>query len=189
MVEILLIPGHGGKDNGTHGTSPETGGTIYEDRLNLNVALRVREKLAAYPGVRVVMSRTADVYVSPSDQLRLANSKKWAAVVAIHHNGAADARANGCEVLHTDFPGSEHLADCIIKQFTASGWKVHGKGDGTFVSPRNLALEKCTTSPVVYTEGAFLTGPDIAKVDTLVEQWAEANMIAYGTLVGIGVVK
>lgn len=186
MFQILAVVGHGGADRGTHGTNPDNGRTLYESRANLNTALRFREKMEATGKVQVTMTRESDIYVSPSAQLKLAKSRKWDAVIAFHYNGAASPQAHGAEILHNPDPRSEQLADTIATQFKARGFTLR-HGDGTFVSPRDLALKKCKNSPVIYVEPAFLTGPDIEKVNTLAEQWAVANDVAYGTLQFLGV--
>lgn len=187
MFHVLVLPGHGGHDRGTHGTNPDNGNPVFESRANLNTALRFREKMHQTGQVQVTMSRETDVYVSPSAQLAMAKSRRWDAVIAFHYNGAADPKANGAEILHNDDPESERLADTIAAQFKARGFKLRHE-DGTFVSPRSLALKKCKNSPVIYVEPAFLTGPDIEKVNTLTEQWAVANDVAYGTLIFLGVI-
>jgi len=186
MYEVLIIPGHGGKDPGGHGVNPTTGGVMTEAKINLNVARRLRDKLDDTKRVNVTMSRVNDTYVSPSDQLRLCNTKKWDAIIAVHHN-MSGVGAKGFEILHNDNGPSEALADLIAVQFRALNPKPHGAKDGTFNSPRNLALEKHERSPLVITEFCFLDSSDIIKIDTLLEQWAEANAIAYATLQFLGV--
>lgn len=176
---VLILPGHGGTDPGALGKSQENGSKITEAKLNLNVSLRLKQKLEEN-GVIVDISRTTDAYVSPSNQLKMANKIKYDAVLAIHHNAGG---GDGWEILHNKDKDSEKLADLIGAQF-ASLNNAHGKNP-THVSPRSLALQKCKW-PTVYTEFAFLDTKDISAVDTLSEQWAEANAITWGVLQFLG---
>jgi N-acetylmuramoyl-L-alanine amidase len=71
---IIVDAGHGGKDGGAHGG--------YEGGLNSNeknVTLAISLKLAAQlkkemPGVKVVSTRTTDIYQSPPEKAAIANS-------------------------------------------------------------------------------------------------------------------
>jgi N-acetylmuramoyl-L-alanine amidase len=71
---IIVDAGHGGKDGGAHGG--------YEGGLNShekNVTLAISLKLAAQirkelPGVKVVTTRTTDIYQSPPEKAAIANA-------------------------------------------------------------------------------------------------------------------
>lgn len=179
MKRVLILPGHGGKDPGAHGKSTENKSTIYESKLNLNVSLKLKEYLEKN-GVTVDISRKTDIYISPSNQLKMANRVKYDAVIAVHHNAGG---GHGWEILHNTDKESERLADLIGAQFNSLN-EAHGKNP-TYNSPRDLALEKCKW-PTIYTEFAYLDTNDINVVDTLAEQWKEANAIAYGVLQFLG---
>lgn len=180
MKRVLIIPGHGGKDSGAIGKSYETNGTILEAKLNLNVSLKLKEYLEKN-GIIVDISRKTSVYISPSDQLKMANRTKYDAVLAIHHNAGG---GHGWEILHNTDKESERLADLIGVQFQALN-ESHGKNP-TYNSPRDLALEKCKW-PTIYTEFCYLDTDDLKVADTLTEQWKEANAIAYGVLQFLGI--
>lgn len=181
MHDILILVGHGWTDPGAHGHSLENGSLMKESAINLNVALRMRDKFVATGKVRVTMSRETDIYVSPAEQKKLAKSRKWAAIIAVHHNAGG---GKGWEVLYNPpIHGPSHrLAVCIGNQFAA---RCPGHGLGVVDSPRHLFLDD-VESPAVFTEGAYLDTVDIGRVDTLKEQWVEANDIVYGTMVFLG---
>lgn len=182
MKRVLIIPGHGGKDPGCSGVSTKNGTRIKESKLNLNVAMGVKSKLEATGKVYVEISRTSDdVYLSPSQQLALANKGVWDVVLLIHHNAG---KGKGYEVLWNK-ESDRLLALEIAKQFKALNTPHNG---GVVNSPRSLAFDKCKW-PCAYTEFAYLDTPsDMALVDTLDGQNKESNAIAYGTLVYLGLV-
>jgi N-acetylmuramoyl-L-alanine amidase len=74
LTTIIVDAGHGGKDAGATGA--------YEGGLNSyekNVTLAISQKLVAqlkkdFPGVKVVPTRTTDVYQSPPEKAAIANS-------------------------------------------------------------------------------------------------------------------
>lgn len=175
----LILPGHGGKDSGAIGNSIDNGNQMYESKMNLNVSLKLKGYLESN-GVIVDISRKTDIYISPSDQLKMANRIKYDVVIAVHHNAGG---GDGWEVVHNNNKESERLADLIGVQFQSLN-NGHGKNP-TFVSGRSLALQKCKY-PTVYTEFCFVDTKDMSVADTLTEQYKEANAIAYGVLQFLG---
>lgn len=90
---VVIDPGHGGRDPGAVGPS----GTFEKDRT-LEVALLVRDILSLrYPDLKVVMTRTTDVYRSLADRTRMANANKADLFVSIHCNAATRSSAEGFE--------------------------------------------------------------------------------------------
>jgi len=83
---IVIDPGHGGIDNGTHASSGEA-----EKTLVLEFALLLRDSLERTGKFRTVMTRTDDRYVTLGERVRLARAQKAALFVSIH----ADALAAG----------------------------------------------------------------------------------------------
>jgi N-acetylmuramoyl-L-alanine amidase len=90
---IVLDPGHGGRDPGAVGA----GGDFEKDRA-LEIALLVRDLLALeMPGVKVVLTRSDDSYMSLGARTRLANSNRADLFVSIHCNASTRREANGFE--------------------------------------------------------------------------------------------
>ncbi len=88
---VVLDPGHGGDDTGAIGRR-----RVYEKKVVLDIAQRVREKLRG-SGVNVRLTRDSDTGMSLA--ARPAKAKEWKAdlFVSIHVNAAHDSRANGIE--------------------------------------------------------------------------------------------
>jgi N-acetylmuramoyl-L-alanine amidase len=83
---IVLDPGHGGIDNGTHAPSGEQ-----EKDLVLRFASMLREKLDKTGKYRVAMTRGDDTFVPLSDRVRFARSQGAQLFISIH----CDALARG----------------------------------------------------------------------------------------------
>ena len=82
---VVIDPGHGGIDNGTH-TSTEN-----EKNLILGFGLALRERLEKSGKYRVVMTRTDDTFIPLDDRVKIARNQSAALFVSIH----ADALPRG----------------------------------------------------------------------------------------------
>ncbi len=90
---VVLDPGHGGRDPGAVGAS----GTFEKDRT-LEIALLARDLISVrMPGVRVVMTREDDRYVSLAERTRIANREKADLFISIHCNASTRREAGGFE--------------------------------------------------------------------------------------------
>ena len=83
---VVLDPGHGGIDNGTHAPSGEN-----EKEIVLEFGLLLRDKLEKTGKYRVVMTRTDDTFIPLADRVRLARQRQASLFISIH----ADALARG----------------------------------------------------------------------------------------------
>jgi len=86
-IKIIVIdPGHGGKDPGCHGV------THKEKDVALAVALKLGKYLEEYyKDVKVVYTRTTDVFVELEDRAQIANKAKADLFISIHCNAAGKA--------------------------------------------------------------------------------------------------
>lgn len=90
---IVLDPGHGGGDSGAVGNG------AVEKKINLAVALEVRRMIQEqYPEVRVLMTRSTDVFIGLSERARFANRSRADLFMSIHANSSGgSSRAKGTE--------------------------------------------------------------------------------------------
>ncbi len=91
---VMLDPGHGGYDPGTHSASG-----IDEKTLALQIARRVKSALEAR-GVRAELTRTGDDFISLPERTRLANRAHAKLFVSIHLNSSPDTQTSGLEVFY-----------------------------------------------------------------------------------------
>ena len=78
---VIIDPGHGGKDPGTHGQHTK------EKNLVLDVALKVGKYIQEnIPDVKVIYTRTDDSFPTLISRAELANSNKADVFISIHAN-------------------------------------------------------------------------------------------------------
>ncbi len=94
IQQIVVDAGHGGKDSGAVYPSG-----LLEKELTLDVAQRVQSQLQA-KGVRVVMTRDADVFIPLPNRSKIANKKKADLFVSIHANASPNKEMKGFEVYY-----------------------------------------------------------------------------------------
>lgn len=94
-LNIVLDPGHGGKDSGAIALD----GTTLEKDLNLIVATKLYHRLQD-DGYRVEMTRTSDQYIKLVDRASLANESGAELFLSIHFNSADTENPKGIEVLY-----------------------------------------------------------------------------------------
>jgi N-acetylmuramoyl-L-alanine amidase len=107
VARVVIDPGHGGHDPGamTNGFS--------EAELVLDVAIRLERLLVKQPGVEVVMTRRANVFVPLEERTAIANREGADLFLSIHANASEDDRARGIETYFLNFapnPAAEAIA-------------------------------------------------------------------------------
>jgi N-acetylmuramoyl-L-alanine amidase len=102
---IVLDPGHGGIDSGTH--APGTGEA--EKTLVLDFARMLRDKLEKSGKYRVMMTRSDDSFVPLVDRVRFARARNAQLFISIHCDALArgDGEAEGATV----YTLSDHASD------------------------------------------------------------------------------
>jgi N-acetylmuramoyl-L-alanine amidase len=88
---VIVDAGHGGEDTGARGAT----GTLEKD-LVLRVARALEERLRAH-GLRVVMTRSRDIFVPLEERTAIANDARGDLFVSIHANAAEDHSSHGTE--------------------------------------------------------------------------------------------
>jgi N-acetylmuramoyl-L-alanine amidase len=83
---IVLDPGHGGIDNGTHGANGEN-----EKNIVLEFALTLRDKLEKLGRYRVAMTRTDDAFIPLGERVQFARQRKAQLFISIHADDAQGA--------------------------------------------------------------------------------------------------
>ena len=102
---VIIDPGHGGKDKGAYWYG------ISEKTLTLDVAKKV-ETLLINRGIKVLMTRKSDHYVSIQDRASIANKYSNAIFVSIHFNAHTNSSVKGIETFYLSSRGKK-LASSI----------------------------------------------------------------------------
>jgi N-acetylmuramoyl-L-alanine amidase len=107
VARIVIDPGHGGYDPGAMNDG------VSEADVVLDVATRLERLLAPQPGVEVVLTRRANVYVPLEERTAMANRAGADLFLSIHANASEDDRARGIETYFLNFapnPAAEAIA-------------------------------------------------------------------------------
>ncbi len=91
-IKIVLDPGHGGKDPGARSADG-----VPEKDVVLAIARHLEERLQTVPGVDVVLTRTADVFLALEERTARANAEQADLFVSIHANASPDGNLSGVE--------------------------------------------------------------------------------------------
>ena len=107
VSRIVIDAGHGGRDPGAQANG------LREADVALDIARRVAQRLAAEPGVEVILTRNDDTFVPLRARTALANEVGADLFLSIHANASRNAQAHGVETYFLDFaldPEAERIA-------------------------------------------------------------------------------
>ena len=148
---VVIDAGHGGHDRGGIRSN-----IIPEKGVALDVARRLRAHLAA-AGLRTVMTRSSDKFVSLDRRVSIANAQRRAIFVSIHFNSARRVGASGIETFYGSAK-AKRLARLIQRNAMRT---TSGENRG-IKRARYYVLRK-SRMPAVLIECGFLTNPRDAR--------------------------
>jgi N-acetylmuramoyl-L-alanine amidase len=105
LIIVALDPGHGGEDPGAIGPSG-----LREKDVVLQVALQLRDKLNAVPGMRAMLTRDADFFVPLHERVRKARRVQADLFVSIHADAFLTPQARGASVFALSHNGASSSA-------------------------------------------------------------------------------
>jgi len=127
-IVVVVDPGHGGRPNNADPAQPFDPGAIGGNGvLEKDVALDVAGKLKALlekDKVRVMLTRTSDVYVTIPDREQVANDNAADIFVSIHCNSFADPSVGGSLVLYPNSSAlrfAQAMSDALGHDLSISG--------------------------------------------------------------------
>jgi N-acetylmuramoyl-L-alanine amidase len=167
---VVIDPGHGGQDSGASSHN------LAEKAVTLDLGVRLAQELQKF-GLKTLLTRDADTYVSLADRVIFANTVRNAIFVSLHCNFTSDPAARGIEIYRCSQKSGagnifvkfgdleeplsrteERLAQCIgdsvIQTIHA---ELRGAKTANFFVVRNLNY------PAVLVESGFLTNADEAR--------------------------
>lgn len=92
-IIIAIDAGHGGRDPGSIGPA----GT-FEKHITLSVAKKLQAMINAEPGMRAIMTRSSDTYISPNRRPEIAREKKADLLISIHADAFSQPEPRGGSV-------------------------------------------------------------------------------------------
>ncbi|MDF2541163.1 MAG: N-acetylmuramoyl-L-alanine amidase [Herbinix sp.] len=150
MAKVILDAGHGGNDPGA------VYGERQEKNDTLRLALAVGEVLENN-GLDVAYTRTTDVYHSPNEKVRFANTERGDLFVSIHRNSSETPNTySGVEsVIYNEGGVKEDAADYMNRNLEEVGFNDLGVDIRT-----NLAVLRGTKMPAVLLEIGFINSDE-----------------------------
>jgi len=115
LGRVVIDPGHGGHDVGTHGASG-----VYEKDIVLDVAKRLGALMEERLNSEVVFTRTDDSYVALEQRTEIANDHKADLFLSIHVNSSPLRNAAGVETYYLNFTTSRTALDLAARENASS---------------------------------------------------------------------
>jgi N-acetylmuramoyl-L-alanine amidase len=103
---VAIDAGHGGHDTGTIGRYG-----LMEKKLVLDIAQRAARDLNRRAGIRAVMTRESDVYLTLPQRNEIAEKLGADVFVSVHLNSAPSSTARGAEIYFVAPAGAERAAN------------------------------------------------------------------------------
>ncbi len=148
---VVIDAGHGGFDRGGIPSN-----IIPEKGVALDVARRLRARLAN-AGLRTVMTRSRDEFVTLDRRVNIANAQRRAVFVSIHFNSARRRGANGIETFYGS-PRAKRLARLIQRNALRTT-----SGENRGIKRASFYVLRRSRMPAVLIECGFLTNPRDAR--------------------------
>lgn len=115
LGRVVIDPGHGGHDNGTHGPSGLT-----EKEVVLDVAQRLGKLLEDRLGSEVVYTRDDDTFIPLEERTRIANDHKADLFLSIHANSSPVRSVTGVETYYLNFTTSKSAMEVAARENAGS---------------------------------------------------------------------
>jgi len=176
MPILIIDPGHGGKD-------PGAGSNQYfkEKEMNLKISLYQMRRFKEL-GVNVAITRAEDIYLSPTERIRIVRESGARYCISNHLN-AANIEVRGVETIHSIYANGE-LAQVLYQAVVDEGMKprrVFSKENSNYVGKDYYFMHSDTGAvKTVIVEYGFATNADDTKL--LIDNWeryAEAVVRAF----------
>jgi N-acetylmuramoyl-L-alanine amidase len=120
LGRVVIDPGHGGKDVGTHGPSG-----LYEKEVVLDVARRLGALIEDRLGSEVIYTRSDDTFIPLEARTRLANDRKADLFLSIHANSSPLRTAAGVEMYYLNFTTSKAAMDVAARENAVSSSSIY----------------------------------------------------------------
>jgi N-acetylmuramoyl-L-alanine amidase len=142
---VVLDPGHGGHDRGA------SIGYVFEKHLALDTARRV-EQLLKQQGIKVVMTRSRDVFIPLPDRASAGNRYRNAIFVSLHYNYNRGGSGNGVETYYNR--SASYSLAAYIQAYLVQRSRMGNRG----VKTANFHVIRNTTrNPAVLVECGFVS--------------------------------
>jgi N-acetylmuramoyl-L-alanine amidase len=144
---IVIDPGHGGKDPGAVGFHK-----THESDITLKLAIMLKAMLEKELGVRVLLTRSTNDFVSLNERTTFANDNKADLFISIHCNASKSRSADGTEVYYlstartTEARAVESMENEVVAMYEGGQTAVKKYDDLTFILSDMMQTEQLEES-------------------------------------------
>ena len=131
---VVIDAGHGGKDPGAIGKRG-----LREKNITLYVAKRLGKILKARLGVKVVYTRSRDVFVPLNERTEIANSRKADLFISVHTNASKKRNTRGIETYFLNWTNNREALKVAARENKISVKKMRKIQDGLQMILQDLA--------------------------------------------------
>ena len=142
---VILDPGHGGHDRGA------AIGYVFEKHLALDTARRV-EQLLKQAGLKVIMTRSRDVFIPLPGRAEAGNRYNNAIFVSLHYNYNRGGSGNGVETYYKH--SSSYSLAAYIQAYLVQRTRMTNRG---VKSASFHVIRNTTRNPAVLVECGFVS--------------------------------
>lgn len=152
---LVIDPGHGGKDQGTHSEMPPR----YEEKVLALETSYLVEYYLQRMGYRTLLLRGDDRFIALPTRASIANDLHAKLFVSIHFNSAESTAAQGIEVYYYNSDKSKERtkASKLLAKEVHDEILLETKAKTRGVKEGNFAVIRETKMPAILVEGGFLT--------------------------------
>ena len=143
---VVLDPGHGGIDPGSHAFG------LVEKELTLDLSLRL-EKILAEEGIETELTRRSDRYLGLEERAEIANAEPDTLFVSLHFNAHTDRSISGTETFY--WPGSSEGRELASYVQGELGRRLVTRNRG--FKPERLKVLEHTECPAILIECGFIS--------------------------------
>lgn len=145
---VVIDPGHGGTQQ-----PGVVAGTLCEKEINLQVACKLRD-LLEQDNIRVIMTRTEDVYMKLGPRIDMANEIAADCFLSIHCNSFDNPKVRGFEVFYYKSDAGEEMAESMRKAAELLGIRTRECKSGNYQVLRDADV------PAALAEIGYFTCPE-----------------------------
>ncbi|MBM4403577.1 MAG: N-acetylmuramoyl-L-alanine amidase, partial [Candidatus Cloacimonetes bacterium] len=151
---IVIDPGHGGKDPGAVGRKLKT----LEKDINLEVAIKIKTLLENELGLKIILTRSDDRFISLSERTKYANDNKADLFVSIHTNASQNTTSHGIETYYlatattSEARAVEALENQVVELYEGGREAVQRYDDLAFILSDILQSEYLEASNTLATQ-------------------------------------
>lgn len=163
VITIAIDPGHGGEDTGARGRKTN------EKDIALQIAKRLQKKINAQKGMKAILTRKGDYFVSLRDRTRISREAGADLFISIHADGFKNGNARGSSVYALSLSGASSetarwLADKENSADLAGGVNISARDDTLAKVLLSLAMQSTQNESIPFAGSVLRELKKIGKV-------------------------